>query len=177
MFFGIHLMIVSRNFNGLLIPSAMPIIVSAGTEVEIHQAKGGFATVLSKGNLVRVELKDFDAIGLSSVQQNQVTSNNDNKTTLDLVWEALKTCYDPEIPVSIVDLGLIYNCRILDNKAIIDMTLTAPTCGMGSILISDVKNKVLDISGVKEVEVIMVFDPPWTTDRMSESAKIELGLI
>lgn len=169
-------MIVSRDFNGLLIPTAISIKVSAGSEVEIYQNKGGFATVLSKGNLIRVESKDFDAIGLLE-EKPDLVCNNEQQSTLDLVWQALRTCYDPEIPVSIVDLGLIYDCHVDNHKAIINMTLTAPMCGMGSILVSDVKEKVLSINSIKEVEVIMVFDPPWTTDRMSEAAKLELGLI
>jgi metal-sulfur cluster biosynthetic enzyme len=96
---------------------------------------------------------------------------------IELVWQALRTCYDPEIPVNIVDLGLIYDCCIIENKVIVSMTLTAPLCGMGPVLMSDVQNTLLEVANVTDVKVEMVFDPPWTTERMSESAKIELGLI
>ena len=160
----------------------MPINILAGTNVEITQTKGGFATIYVNGNLVRVEAKDLDAIGIqletTSVDENIKSSKIPlGPVNIDLVWQALRTCYDPEIPVNIVDLGLIYGCHIVENKVIVSMTLTAPMCGMGPILMSDVKNKLLEVDNVMEVEVEMVFDPPWTTDRMSQVAKIELGLV
>lgn len=176
-------MVVIRDFNGLLIPSALPILITAGTEVEVTQQKGSFATIYANGNLVRVESKDLDAIGLANntpVISPKNTTKNSNitaSTDLDIVWQALKECYDPEIPVNIVDLGLVYGCKIIKNKVIVTMTLTAPMCGMGPVLISDIKNTLLGLDNIAEVEVEMVFDPPWTQDRLSDAAKIELGLI
>lgn len=175
-------MIVTRNFNAILIPTAVPIHVLAGTNIEITQTKGGFATIYVNGNLARVEAKDLDAIGIQaeiSKIDEEIKSSKIvlGSIDLELVWQALRTCYDPEIPVNIVDLGLIYDCRVIENKVIINMTLTAPMCGMGPILMSDVRNKLLELANVLEVDVEMIFDPPWTTDRMSEAAKVELGLI
>lgn len=175
-------MIVTRDFNALLIPTAVPMIVLAGTNIEITQTKGGFVTIYVNGNLARVEVKDFDAIGLQTADIGIVSSSISPKLAkgslnVDLVWQALRTCYDPEIPVNIVDLGLIYDCRIVDDKIMIKMTLTAPMCGMGTVLVSDIKDRLLSLCDGVKVEVEMVFDPPWTTDRMSEAAKIELGLI
>lgn len=176
-------MIVERDFYALLIPSGTAIKILAGTVAEITQFKGGTATIYFNGNLARVSNSDLDAIGIKSELINQkpvaVTSNLSSvgEIDLDLVWQALKECYDPEIPINIVDLGLIYDCRIIDKKVIVDMTLTAPMCGMGPVLVEDVKNILSNIAHVEEVIVQMVFDPPWTTDRMSEAAKIELGLI
>ena len=165
-------MVVTRDFNGLSIPSAVPILILAGTEVEITQNKGGFATIYVNGNLVRVGLQDLDAIGIKS-EKIPITGS----ITLELAWQVLRECYDPEIPVNIVDLGLVYGCLVEGNKVTVTMTLTAPTCGMGPILVSDIKRKLLEIENVKIVEVEIVFDPPWTQDRMSDVAKIELGLI
>lgn len=165
-------MIVTRDFNGLLIPVGTTILIMAGTEVEITQSKGNFATIYANGNLVRVGRQDLDAIGLVSEKVSKK-----GPITLELVWQLLKECYDPEIPVNIVDLGLIYNCSIIDNKVTIVMTLTAPMCGMGPILINDIKAKLLEVENVVSVDVEMVFDPPWTQDRMSDVAKVELGLI
>jgi len=165
-------MVVTRDFNGLLIPSAVPILILAGTEVEITQNKGEFATIYVNGNLVRVGLQDLDAIGIKSEKILMTGS-----ITLELAWQVLRECYDPEIPVNIVDLGLVYGCLVEGNKVTVTMTLTAPTCGMGPILVSDIKRKLLEIENVKIVEVEIVFDPPWTQDRMSDVAKIELGLI
>lgn len=174
-------MIVTRDFNGLLIPSALPILIIAGTEIEVTQHKGDFATIYVNGNLVRVAQQDLDAIGLVSarpvIQQKSKTNIGNGPIHLDIAWQALRECYDPEIPVNIVDLGLIYDCCAVENKIIVTMTLTAPMCGMGPVLITDIKNKLLSIDNVADVEVEMVFDPPWTQDRMSDVAKIELGLI
>ncbi len=167
-------MIVTRDFNGLLIPSAAPILILAGTTVEITQNKGGFVTIYANGNLVRVERRDFGAIGLE-VGDDQIPIIG--PISVELAWQVLRECYDPEIPINIVDLGLVYDCSVVENKITVTMTLTAPMCGMGPILISDIKARLLEIKDVKGVEVNMVFDPPWTKDRMSDAAKLELGLI
>lgn len=186
-------MIVSRDFNALLIPSGMPIIIAAGTIFEVTQFKGNIATIYVDGNLVRVARKDLDAIGIQSQTINLDLDHNISKSNqtnynitdkniegqidIELVWQALKMCYDPEIPVNIVELGLVYGCHVVNNKVVIDLTLTAPMCGMGPTLIEDVKDSILEIPHVLEVETNMVFDPPWTIERLSEAAKIELGLI
>jgi len=168
---------VSRDFNALLIPNAIPIKILAGTEVEITQYKGGNATVYFEGNLARVSTKDLDAIGLEiDPHWNNIIKSN-SKTDLTMIWEILKTCYDPEIPVNIVDLGLVYNCQIIEQKIIVSMTLTSPSCGMGPVIIEDIKEKLSNLPKINEVVVEVVFDPPWSTDRMSAIAKIELGIM
>ena len=109
----------------------------------------------------------------------------ENASDADLekaVWEQLRTCYDPEIPIDIVELGLVYECHVdplpdRKRKAVIRMTLTAPGCGMGDILVGDAKSKVLQIPGIAEADVQLVFDPPWTQDMMSEAARLQAGLI
>ena len=181
--------LVTRNFQALLIPTAVPMEITAGTDVAITQNKGGFITIYANGNLFRVERRDFDAIGVkledvdaaaTKLVKNKTNQQADQKVEeIDLaeVWSELRTCYDPEIPVNIVDLGLIYGCTISGHKVIVSMTLTAPNCGMGPVLMSDIRDKLLAVAGIDEVEVDLVFDPPWTTDRMSEAAKIELGLL
>lgn len=177
------MIIANRDFNGVVIPSAMPIIVIAGTEVEIIQNKGSFVTIYTNGNLVRVGNKDLDAIGLTRDttlinQKNSLTKQELTKESLlELAWQGLRECYDPEIPVNIVDLGLVYDCQVVENKATVTMTLTAPMCGMGPILVNDIKEKLLEIEQIKDVIIEMVFDPPWSIDRMSDAAKVELGLI
>jgi metal-sulfur cluster biosynthetic enzyme len=220
-------MMVSRDFYGLLVPSAMPILVLKGTQAEICRVHDNFATMLVEGSLIRVNAIDFDAIGvptteltaqessqniysnkiINNVSVNDMTNNingdlltlaanhqnqdvksiltsslkNDNDKVAsihDLVWQALRSCYDPEISINIVDLGLIYDCVIKDdNQVSVTMTLTSPTCGMGPMLITDLKEQLYKINGITQVEVITTFDPPWTVDRMSEAAKLELGLI
>lgn len=179
--------IVKRDFTALLIPSGVPIIIHTGTNFEVTQFKGGIATIYADGNLIRVSKKDLDAIGIQITPHNTDNVNNkinnitnqiiDNSIDIELVWQALKMCYDPEIPVNIVELGLVYDCNLLDRKVIIDLTLTAPMCGMGPILIEDIKERILEVPNVLEVQTNMIFDPPWTIERLSPAAKLELGFI
>lgn len=170
---------LSRDVDALLIPSGSRIYLHAGTEVVITQELGNSYTVNVYGNLARIAGKDADALG-REVKANTIAVP-ENASVEDLVWAQLKTCFDPEIPVNIVDLGLVYGCEV---KSVaekqydvnIKMTLTAPGCGMGPVLIEDVKNKVLEIAGVVEANVELVFDPPWDRNMMSDTAKLELGI-
>jgi probable FeS assembly SUF system protein SufT len=173
-----EVIILSRDVDAYLIPSGARIYLQQGTEVTVTQEKGDSVTVNIYGNLARIDGKDADALGreIKSIQKD-LPADMDLQT---FIWEQLKTCYDPEIPVNIVDLGLIYECKIEPvedkHKVFIKMTLTAPGCGMGPVLAGDVKQKVLAISCVSEADVEIVFDPPWDRSMMSDVAKLELGV-
>ena len=135
-----------------------------------------------EGNLFRLAGINADAIGKESIKAPKVESNASDDDLKKIVWDQMKTCYDPEIPINIVDLGLIYSCSLSKNKAgnldvSIDMTLTAPGCGMGEILAEDVKEKIIIIPKIDNVVVNLVFDPPWNQSMMSEVAKLEAGLL
>jgi probable FeS assembly SUF system protein SufT len=172
---------VSRDVAAREIPSGTPITLRAGDPVIITQSLGGSYTVMTPvGFLARVDGKDADAIGEPVVETNAAAA--EGRSTEDLVWDQLKTCYDPEIPVNIVDLGLVYNCSVTDlpeggKKAEVKFTLTAPGCGMGPILQSEVRSKVLEIPGVKSANIEVVFEPQWTQAMMSDAAKLQLGMM
>lgn len=178
-----------RDCEALLIPSGMQFMIPSGTGVEVTQAKGGSITINVNGQLARIEGKDADALGIEladleqSPQHNNVSKVANGPVDLEEVWDQIKTCYDPEIPVNIVDLGLIYDCRVdpnLDytqNHVFITMTLTAPGCGMGPVLVQDVENAAWRVKNVTAVTVEMVFDPAWSRDMISEAGKLELGLL
>lgn len=176
-----NITVLRRDVDALLIPSGARIYLQAGTEVKITQALGGSYTVNIYGNLARIDANDADALGLSA--QEEIPESALNEMTLEeLIWSQMKKCYDPEIPVNIVDLGLIYNCEIIpmgknDHHVLIKMTLTAPGCGMGPTIAADVKRKVLAVPHVSTVDIEMVFDPPWERSMMSEIAKLELGML
>lgn len=178
-----NIIILSRDVDAHLIPSGARVYLHKGTEVTITQALGSSYTVNIYGNLARIEGKNADALGKESVLDSAALPQNASLS--DTVWNQLRTCYDPEIPVNIVDLGLIYQCDLLPVQASgtekshridIKMTLTAPGCGMGPVLIADIKQKLSDLPQISEVNVELVFDPPWTRDRMSDLAQLELGL-
>lgn len=172
---------LSRDVIGILIPQGTKVELPEGAQGAITQALGGSFTVQVEGHLFRIDGKDADAIGREVVQGPQVSADASDAEIEKAVWEQLRTCYDPEIPVNIVDLGLIYECRIEtrddgQRRAQIRMTLTAPGCGMGDILVNDVKTKVAAIPSVAEADVEMVFDPPWDQSMMSEEARLQVGM-
>jgi probable FeS assembly SUF system protein SufT len=176
----IHL---SRATEVTEIPSGIRGQLPPGTSVRVTQSFGGSYTVMSDyGLLYRVDAKDADALGLTPEAPPETTAAHDSEPLRDeLVWDVLKTVYDPEIPVNIVDLGLIYDCKIVDapeagKKIDVKMTMTAPGCGMAGVLKADVENKLARLPDVKQVQVDVVFDPPWNPSRMSEAAKLQLGL-
>ena len=174
-----------RDVDAALIPVGERVTLKAGEQATITQALGGTFTVVVGGNMFRIDAKDADALGEIQAAQRAKEEGGAPASHDQIeqeVWEQLGTCYDPEIPVSIVELGLVYECRI-DPSAMgegwrvhIRMTLTAPGCGMGDYLARDVEQKLLEIPGVKEVEVELAWDPPWTRDMMSEAAKLQLGM-
>ena len=174
-----EIVIVRRDIDALMIPSAASITLLRGTEVMITQALGSSYTVNVYGNLARVDGKDADALGKTVVMPEDI---HDDRSLDEKIGAQLKTCYDPEIPVNIVDLGLIYDCKVTalnagQHRVDIRMTLTAPGCGMGPVLAAEAKQKVLGVSGVSEVNIDIVFDPLWDRDKMSDAAKLALGLL
>lgn len=175
-----QIILLQRDVNALLIPSGARIYLQQGTEVTITQSLGGSYTVNIYGNLARIDNKDADALG-KPVQLDIPEEELENCTLEELIWTQMKTCYDPEIPVNVVDLGLIYDCTITEladkkNHVVIKMTLTAPGCGMGPTIAAEVKNKVQALPTVHEAEVEIVFDPLWNHAMMSDAAKLELGM-
>ncbi|MGH8482112.1 MAG: putative Fe-S cluster assembly protein SufT [Nevskiaceae bacterium] len=173
---------LARDVIGTLIPAGTKVELPSGTSATITQALGGSYTVQVEGHLFRIEGKDADALGKEPVRGPQVPENATDQDLENAVMEQLRTVYDPEIPINVVELGLIYESRLEHlpdgkRKAVIRMTLTAPGCGMGDILVADAKSKILEIAGVTEADVQLVFDPPWTQDKMSEAARLQAGLM
>jgi probable FeS assembly SUF system protein SufT len=154
-----------------------------GEQARITQTLGGSYTVIVNGNMFRIEGKDADALGLEVAAKPVSTGAPIAQEHLEKeIWNQLRSCYDPEIPVNIVDLGLVYDCHITplpagSHKVDVKMTLTAPGCGMGPTLAQDVQNKVLSLEGVDDVAVELVWDPPWNQGMMTEQAKLQLGLL
>ena len=173
---------ISRDCDATLIPSGDEIKLIKGTLVRITQALGGDFTLYVNGNLLKLSGKDADAIGQKVDNSiNKSVQINNGEYNEELVWEQLRTCYDPEIPVNIVDLGLIYDLSKKGNKKDgysikIKMTLTAPGCGMGPSIAQDVDNKVSVLPGINDVLVEVVWDPVWDQSMMSEDAKLKLGM-
>ena len=170
-----------RDCAVVMIPSGEEVTMPAGTAGYITQALGGSFTVFVDGNLFRVAGIDADAIGKEPVQAPTLSEDASDEDVEKLVWEQLKTCFDPEIPVNIVDLGLVYTCeveRLADGRrqVAVEMTLTAPGCGMGPILVEDVRSKVSLIPTIGAVDVELVFEPPWNHMMMSEAARLETGM-
>ena len=180
-----QLITVKRDCDATLIPSGESITLIKGTHVRITQALGGDYTLFVNGNLVKISGKDADAIGFEAQEEKEIKNEHIDITKIiddKYVWEQLKTCYDPEIPVNIVDLGLIYDLKLdffkeKGTAVDIKMTLTAPGCGMGPAIAEDAKNKVLQLPGVFDVNIHLVWDPQWDRDMMTEEAKLQLGLL
>ena len=172
---------VKRECNGHLIPSGDPIKLKKGTKVKITQSLGGDFTLYVNGNLIKISGNDADAIGQEIVELKKENVKN-IKFDEKYIWDVLKTCYDPEIPVNIVDLGLVYDLKSTKQKSNqyhvnIKMTLTAPGCGMGPVIAQDVENKILNLNFVEDVLVEVVWEPLWNQDMMSEEAKLKLGML
>ncbi len=175
---------VQRPVMVELVPYGDKIELDPGMTGQITQALGGNYTLVVDGQMVRLKGSDADAIGKEPPQpdaQDEADAGDDDADLETRVWRTMATCYDPEIPVNIVDLGLIYSCKLepMDDgrsQVTIEMTLTAPGCGMGDVIANEVADKVLAVKGVGEVKVDVVFDPPWDRYRMSEAAKLQLGM-
>ena len=170
-----------RDCEVVMIPAGDEVTIPAGTVAYITQALGGSFTVFVDGNLFRVAGVDADAIGKDPVLPPQLPDNATENDIEELLWDQLKTCYDPEIPVNIVDLGLVYQCDMATNPqgertVSVRMTLTAPGCGMGDILVDDVRTKLELVPTISQVDVELTFDPPWNQSMMSEVARLETGM-
>ena len=174
---------ITRDCDGVLIPAGEKIQLFKGTHVRITQALGGDYTLYVNGNLIKISGKDSDAIGIKPEIETQADIPSEfTEISKNQIWEKLSNVYDPEIPVNIVDLGLIYDLYTEPSEEIganvhIKMTLTAPGCGMGPMIAEDAKNKVLSIPGVKDVNVELVWEPQWNKDMMTEEAKLQLGML
>ena len=179
---------LSREVEAIQIPSGDTFKLPAGTKVILTQSLGGTYTVATDQGLARISEQYSDALGLEEQKdEHPVTekvnsgidvSDDDYKSA---VWEQLRTVFDPEIPVNIVDLGLIYDCTVIEEddtkQASVKMTLTAPGCGMGPTIAADAENKINNINGIDGAKVELVWDPPWTQDMISEEGKMKLGMI
>lgn len=174
---------LKRDCDAVLIPHGTPIAIRAGTTVYVTQALGGTVTVEVNGNLARIAAGDLDALGVES-QEGPAPAAASAEVGVDenLIWEQLRNCYDPEIPINIVDLGLVYECVITaleegkGSRVDVRMTLTAPACGMGEYLVQDVRARLEAVPGVTEVNVDLTFDPPWNQGMMSEAARLQTGM-
>ena len=175
---------LERDVEASVVPSGTRVTLEKGESATITQSLGGTFTVVVNGNMFRIDGKDADALGKESVASSSEQLGR-AETEEDLekqVWDQMKTCYDPEIPVNIVDLGLIYDCHIENlesdsNKVNVKMTLTAPGCGMGPAIQADVENKILCVETIDEVDVELVWEPIWGREMMSEAARLELGMM
>jgi probable FeS assembly SUF system protein SufT len=176
---------VSRSCEAVMIPSGERVLVPQGAHATITQSLGGTYTLITdRGLMVRVSGKEVEAIGKTPAETPQVGEGEQvsPEKLEQMVWEQLKTCFDPEIPVNIVDLGLVYLCEVAPAEESglsvkIKMTLTAPGCGMGPVLAGDVKHKIEALPGVRRADIEVVFDPVWDRTMMSDAAKLQLGMM
>jgi probable FeS assembly SUF system protein SufT len=174
--------VVGRDVKAVLIPAGVEVKLKTGSVGYITQALGGSFTVYVEGNLFRIAGDDADAIGKEPPPKIELPPDATDADVEKLVWDQLRTCFDPEIPINIVDLGLIYSCEVVPREdgtrnVTVRMTLTAPGCGMGDVLVQDVKEKLELIPTVTAPDVELVFDPPWSQDMMSEVARLQTGMM
>jgi len=177
---SIEPVIFTRDVIGILIPQGTKVELPEGAQGTITQALGGSFTVQVQGHLFRIDGKDADSIGKEVAKGPELAADASDEDIEKAVWSQLQTCFDPEIPISIVELGLVYECKIekieTGRKATVRMTLTAPGCGMGDILVNDVKAKISLIPAIIESDVQLVFEPPWNQTMMSEAARLQTGM-
>lgn len=174
--------VVQRDVKAVAIPAGVEVNLKLGSVGYITQALGGSFTVYIDGNLFRIAGQDADAIGKTAAVAPEVPPGATEEDIKSIVWQQLRTCYDPEIPVNIVDLGLVYVCDVVKNPDAthdvdVKMTLTAPGCGMGDVLVQDVRDKVEIVPTVARATVELVFDPPWNQTMMSEEARLQTGMM
>ena len=171
----------TRDVDAIIVPAGINVKLRQGQTGYITQALGGSFTVYVEGNLFRIAGKDADALGKEPVETPELPPDASDDDVRELAWQQMKGCYDPEIPINIVDLGLVYECNVVaepDGRVLdIKMTLTAPGCGMGDVLVADVREKVGVIPTVKRADVELVFDPPWSQSMMSEAARLQTGMM
>ena len=173
---------LERDVKAVIIPAGEELLLREGTAGFITQQLGGSFTIYVEGNLFQIAGGDADALGKDPVPPPEIPENASDADIESVIWRQLKTCYDPEIPVNIVDLGLIYRCDVTplgngERSVRVDMTLTAPGCGMGDILVQDAQEKIAIVPTVSDVVVELVFDPPWNQAMMSDEARLQTGLM
>lgn len=173
--------VLSRDVKAVMVPAGIEIELKSGQSGFITQALGGSFTLYMEGNLFRLAGADADAIGKEVVKAPELPDNATDEDVLAAAWDQLRTSYDPEIPINIVDLGLIYECTVSDapggQRALnVKLTLTAPGCGMGDVLVQDIRQKLEVIPTVAVANVELVFDPPWNQSMMSEAARLQTGM-
>ena len=175
---------LTRDCEAILIPHGTTTILPKGTRVSVTQSLGGSYTVAAEGYLVRITGENADALGFEKAETAAAPAATGAPVDVDekAVWEQLKTCYDPEIPVNIVDLGLVYDCTVTRREnagaqVLVKMTLTAPGCGMGPAIAAEARGRILSVPGVDEADVELVWDPAWNQSMISEAGKMKLGLI
>jgi len=173
--------VLFRDVRAVVVPAGNEVTLKTGQAGYITQALGGSFTLYVDGNLFRIAGEDADAIGKEVVKAPELPPNATDEDVLKAVWNQLRTCYDPEIPINIVDLGLVYGCEVKQNDDAtrtieVKMTLTAPGCGMGEILVDDARDKIERIPTVRDARVELVFDPPWNQSMMSEAARLQTGM-
>ena len=171
----------TRDVDAIIVPAGVSVKLRQGQTGYITQALGGSFTVYVEGNLFRIAGKDAEALGKEPTDTPQLPPNASDNDVRELAWQQMRGCYDPEIPINIVDLGLVYDCNIIhepEGRVIdIKMTLTAPGCGMGEVLVADVREKLEIIPTVRKAIVDLVFDPPWNQSMMSEAAQLQTGMM
>ena len=172
---------LKRETEVISVPFGTTITLPQGEEVEVMQAKGSTVSVGYQGRLYMVEGTNLDALGLPALKKPVLPKGASNQEIEDFAWEQLRTCFDPEIPVNIVDLGLVYGLKVvdlLDGRKMLNirMTLTAPGCGMGEVIAADARRKIQGAEDLSQVNTEIVFDPPWSREMMTEDAQLELGM-
>lgn len=172
-----------RDCAAVLVPQGESVTLPAGSMGYITQALGGSFTVFVEGNLFRIAGRDGDAIGKEPPAPLELAPGADDEAVEKLVWQQLRTCFDPEIPIDVVELGLVYRVDVTpdperpgERRVAVEMTLTAPGCGMGDVLVADVRDKIEQVPTVNEADVELVFDPPWNRTMMSDVARLETGM-
>jgi probable FeS assembly SUF system protein SufT len=173
--------IIQRDVEAVMVPAGTPLTLKLGLAGYITQALGGSFTLYIDGNLYRIAGEDADAIGKDVIKPPTLPPNATTEDVRELAWTQLRSCFDPEIPINIVDLGLVYDLTVQPNEdgsrdLAITITLTAPGCGMGDVLVQDVKEKIAAIPTVRDVQVTLSFDPPWNQSMMSEAARLQTGM-
>lgn len=178
--------VLRRDCQAALVPSGESVLLSAGSQVWLTQALGGSFTIMTdRGHTARIDGRDGDVLGLEVSDQEELIRQGGlpmDGAVEDLVWRQLRSCFDPEIPVNIVDLGLVYDCQISARGdggygVVVRFTLTAQGCGMGAFLQADIRKKLLALPAVHEAAVELVWDPPWNQSRLSSTAKQQLGIV
>ena len=174
--------VIQREVDAVMVPSGQPIKLAMGLAGYITQALGGSFTLYIEGNLYRLAGEQADAIGKEPIRAPELPPNATEEDVRELAWQQMRSCFDPEIPINIVDLGLVYECNVTANAdqtrdVRVMLTLTAPGCGMGDVLVQDVREKIAAIPTVHAVTVDLTFDPPWNQSMMSEAARLQTGMM